>query len=63
MKTKMTKNQALQDFKENILPAVVSKYGKNDKVAICEAWNEYTDMLCKDGLISMKQYETWDNPF
>ena len=34
-----------------------------DSTAKREAFNDYTDMLCKDGQISVKQYETWTNPF
>lgn len=59
----MTKKQAEQDFEENILPAVYARYGIRDRVAISEAWNGYTDMLQKDGLISQKQYDTWTNPY
>ena len=58
----MTKKEALADFKENILPSIEKQYGK-DKVARCEAWNNYTDTLCKDGHITAKQYHNWTNPF
>ena len=27
------------------------------------AWGIFTDMLCRDGYITMKQYETWTCPF
>jgi hypothetical protein len=59
----MTKREALQQFKSEILPEVIKKYGKNDKVAIREAWNNWTDYLCKDGQITAKQYNNWTNPF
>lgn len=26
-------------------------------------WSSYTDMLCKDGIITQKQYNTWSTPF
>lgn len=26
-------------------------------------WSTYTDMLCKDGIITQKQYDTWATPF
>lgn len=54
----MTKKQAEQDFKENFLPFIPS----NDKPAICEVWHNFTDSLCKDGLIISKQYHNWVNP-
>ena len=28
-----------------------------------ETWNNWTDGLCKDGLITSWQYENWDQPF
>ncbi len=59
----MTKKEAESYFREHILPAVIAKYGKNDSVAIREEWSIYTDSLCKSRQITMKQYETWDNPF
>jgi peptidoglycan hydrolase-like protein with peptidoglycan-binding domain len=60
---RMTKAEAVQEFKEEVLPYVVAQYGKDDRPAIREAWNDWTDMLQKDGRISMKQYETWVGPF
>jgi len=55
----MTKKEALSQFKEFHMPNIPS----NDKPALRQAWNDYTDYLCKDKQISLKQYETWDNPF
>lgn len=54
-----TKKTVLQWFKSEVLPNLRFK----DTVAKCEAWNDYTDMLCKSGIITQKQYETWTNPF
>lgn len=34
-----------------------------DKIARWEAWNNFTDMLCKDGQITDHQYSTWVSPF
>ena len=59
----MNKREALRQFCEYLLPILDAKYGKNDIPARCEAWNDYTDMLCKDGEITLKQYESWANPF
>ena len=60
----LTKKQALEIFKADILPEVVARYGLfDDKPAISEARNDYTDMLCKDGKISSTQYCNWGNPF
>lgn len=60
-----TKKQAEQDFKNNILPSVINRFeqdGKKDKPARREAWNNFTDMLCKDGRISDNQYNNWTQP-
>ena len=61
----MTKQQAVKIFKDEILPAIKARYEQDgiiDKPARREAWHNFTDMLCKDGQITLKQYETWDNP-
>jgi hypothetical protein len=54
----MNKKQAIATFKAEILPNIP----KNDKPAQRMAWNNYTDMLCKDGQITQKQYDTWIGP-
>ena len=62
----MTKEEALQYFREYILPVIKETYeqnGKPDIVARREAWNNFTDALCKDGEITPRQYETWTGPF
>lgn len=61
----MTREEAVQLYREHILPAVKKRYepdGRIDKPARAEAWNNFTDALCKDGQITMKQYETWGHP-
>ena len=59
----MTKKEALKEFKDNILIDIERKYGRNDEPAKCEAWNNFTDMLCKNHYITLSQYENWSNPF
>ena len=62
----LTKKKALFYFKETILPAVKFKHEYNGQIDIParrEAWNDFTDRLFKDGLISEKQLDTWYNPF
>lgn len=60
----MTKKEAIQEFKE-LYPrdTFVNPYGFIDKVARNEAWNNFTDYLCKEGRITLKQYETWTHPW
>lgn len=59
----MTKTEAIAEFKSEVLPYVLAKYGPNDKPAKREAWNDWTDALCKEGRITAKQYDTWAGPF
>jgi hypothetical protein len=47
-----TKKQAIEDFRAEVLPYVLERYGKHDKTAIREAWNDYTDALCKERRIT-----------
>ena len=59
----MNRKDALKTFRQDVLPEVVRRYGRGDWTALREAWNDWTDALCKDGEITSKQYETWSNPF
>jgi hypothetical protein len=58
----MTKREALSEFRAYVLPHVVATYGADDRVAISEAWNDWTDALCKEGRITLRQDETWVGP-
>ena len=59
----MTKKEARKEFAEYIKPYVVAKYGADDYIAIREAWNDWTDFLCKEGRITDWQYNNWSNPY
>lgn len=59
----MTRKQALNDFIE--LYGGKEKFRaskKKDYYAVQLDWECYKDSLCRDGTITMHQYETWDNP-
>jgi len=61
----MTKAQVVAEFKESVLPLIRKQYEQDrqrDLPARREAWNNYTDMLCKDGSISDHAYATWVCP-
>ena len=59
MPKKLTKAEALKDFRQ-----LFKTFGKRgDAIAKREDWNNYTDWLCKAGLITQKQYENWGQPF
>ena len=36
---------------------------KKDRLMVQEDWSFFTDRLCRDGEISMKQYESWTFPW
>ncbi len=59
----MTKKEAVEEFEEYVLPEVLRVYGRRDRPAVREAWNNYTDMLQKDGRITARQYDTWVGPY
>jgi Na+-transporting NADH:ubiquinone oxidoreductase subunit NqrF len=59
----MTKAEAVSQFNElwknkvNLYPHIM-----NDDAMKSEDWNNYTNMLCKNGVITEKQYNSWDSP-
>lgn len=63
----MTKQNAIEEFNEFVLPSIIQRENKNggrkDIPMRREAWNNFTDALCKEGRITEGQYETWSGPF
>lgn len=60
----MNYHDAFTAWSEEIKPLVIKQYGEDDIVALSESWNDYTDMLCKDGELSDLQYHhcpAWDD--
>ena len=56
---------ACETFTTEILPMIQEAHeqdGQPDWPARCEAWNNWTDALCKDGEISDWQYANWSHP-
>ncbi len=52
--------QALSErFDAEVLPAVIEQYGESDSVAINEAFNNWSDGLCKDGDLHSEQYNNY----
>lgn len=39
-------------FRSEIAPLVIAQYGEGDEISLNEAFNVWTDSLCKDGKIS-----------
>jgi len=57
----LTKKQALINFKA--IHKDFLKKNRFDYVAKREAWNNWTDALCKDRQITSWQYDNWTQPF
>ena len=58
---KLTKQQIIDMCRE-----VFREYPetfRGDIPAKREYFNNFTDSMCKDKMITLKQYETWTNPF
>lgn len=61
----MNKQEALREWRGHYLPAIKHRFeadGIADYPARCESWGAFTDMLCKEGRITSKQYSTWSAP-
>ena len=43
-------------FDSEIAPMVIEQYGADDLPALREAFNDWTDSLCKDNLLHAEQY-------
>lgn len=65
MRIFVTKKEVEKLFKESIMPSIRRRFEKDDKpdyIARTEGWNEFTDSLCKEGEITLKQYNNWRCP-
>ena len=63
----MRYEEAVKHFNEDMLPelrALEAEQGDGspDWPMRREVWNNWTDMLCKNGIISDWQYENWSHP-
>lgn len=59
-----TKTQVLEQFRYNWKVSTLANPAlRGDTIAKREEWNNFTDMLCKDGMITQRQCDTWSNPF
>jgi hypothetical protein len=59
---KLTKVEAVKQFKESYKEFIQEMKSKKDITALNTQWHMFTDGLCKDGLISQRQYENWMTP-
>jgi len=61
---KTTKKEVVAQFRELWADVVANDPSwRGDSIAKRTAFNDYTDGLCKDGIITTYQYENWSNPF
>jgi len=59
-----TKAQVLDQFRYLWkVECIANPSYKTDKIRKRIAFGDFTDMLCKNGDITLKQYESWSNPF
>ena len=59
-----TKKEVVAQFRELWADTVaLEPHWRGDSIAKRCAFNDYTDALCKDGIITTYQYENWSNPF
>ena len=65
LSTVITRDEAIVLFETEVLPYVIEEYeqdGQRDIPARSEAFNNWTDSLCKNGEISEWQYNNWTHP-
>jgi len=61
---KITKRQVLADFRllwREVVESTPSR--KGDSIAKREAFNDYVDVLNKEGIVTDSQAFNWSNPF
>lgn len=46
-------------FDDEIAPIIIAQYGEDDQCAMDEAFNDWTDALCTDGIIHDEQYNKY----
>lgn len=63
-KARMKKTQVVKLFNEYFEEFLLENEDRRgDKPLKRTAWNNFTDTLCKEQLITLHQLETWKNPF
>lgn len=62
---RLTKYEVECNFKTYVMPVVRAQYERDgipNYPARSKAWNDYIDSLCKEGSITVRQYENWNAP-
>ena len=60
---RMTKKEVVASFREMLKDSPTGTLLRGDRIAKREAFNDYVDMLNKDGLVTDYQAYNWSNPF
>jgi len=60
---RMTKVEVVASFREMLKDSPTGTLLKGDRIAKREAFNNYVDMLNKDGMVTDHQAYNWSNPF
>ena len=60
---RMTKKEVVASFREMLKDSPTGFLLKGDSIAKREAFNDYVDMLNKDGMVTDYQAYNWSNPF
>ena len=60
---RMTKKEVVASFREMLKDSPTGTLLRGDRIAKREAFNNYVDMLNKDGLVTYYQAYNWSNPF
>ena len=60
---RMTKVEVVASFREMLKDSPTGTLLKGDRIAKREAFNDYVDMLNKDGMVTDHQAYNWSNPF
>lgn len=54
-----SEDELSEQFDEVVAPSIIEQYGENDESAMNEAFNNWSDSLCKDGEIHPEQYSQY----
>ena len=60
---RITKKEVVASFREMLKDSPTGTLLRGDSIAKREAFNDYVDMLNKDGLVTDYQADNWSNPF
>ena len=60
---RITKKEVVASFREMLKDSPTGTHLRGDSIAKREAFNDYVDMLNKDGMVTDYQAYNWSNPF